>query len=492
MRRIRNRKVIIIFILALGLAGNLYSQDKSKPSIELSFEDVTRLVLENSLDIQIAKYDVYISRTSLDDARSIFDTIFSAEASYVHNKKAQNSNLAASDTKELAFSLGLEKKLSTGTTIALDATTTKTRTNSTNSILDPYNEALAGISLTQELGKNFFGLADRADIKLTKLDIENSEFTSLDDIEEVLYKSQKSYWNLVLKKEEFTIAEDMFKTAKRLYDIYQDKYGLGLVEKSELLAIEALIRIRESDVYAATLNLETAKNDLLFLLNRGDFSDQVNPKDNLACLVTTVDLYQALKESTFTRRDYKRMKNELEKNKIELVVKKNALWPQIDLEASIIRNNLDSQRSGAWEGLNGNSNDQISFKLTFEVPLENREAKAELEKVRLGKSQLLLQFKRVERLILQEINDKVNQVNTTENKVKLYQTIVRLHQEKLDNQIKRLGYGRSNVDTLIQYEEDLLKARLSLASNLYTYRMSLSELELTKNTLLDKYWQEPL
>jgi len=103
-----------------------------------------------------------------------------------------------------------------------------------------------------------------------------------------------------------------------------------------------------------------------------------------------------------------------------------------------------------------------------------------------------LQFKRVERLILQEINDKVNQVNTTENKVKLYQTIVRLHQEKLDNQIKRLGYGRSNVDTLIQYEEDLLKARLSLASNLYTYRMSLSELELTKNTLLDKYWQEPL
>jgi len=490
-------KVFLYLLLIVGLAANLtiakaYSQAPAAALIKLSLGDVSRLALENSLDIQIAQYDTYISRTSLDDVQSIFDTIFRAEASYNRNKKAQASTFAGSQTKEYSFSLGLEKKLLTGTTLSLDATTTKTRTNSSYSTLNPYNEALVELTVKQELGKNFFGLADRAGIKLTKLDIENSEFTSLDDIEEILYKAQKAYWNLVLKNEELVIGEDIFKSAKRLYEIYQSKYSIGLVEESELLAIEALVYTRESDLTVAGLEQETAKNNLLFLLNKGDFKDKVKPKDKLGSDTARVDLYQMLKESINFRRDYKRIKNELEKSEIDLVVKKNALWPQIDLEATFARNNINAQRGSAWEGIPGNSNDEISLRLTIEVPLENREAKAELEKVRLEDSQLLLRLKRIERLILQEINDKVNQVNTSDNQVRLYQSIIKLHQKKLDNQIKRIGYGRSNADTLIQYEDDLLKARLALATNLYTYRVSLIELDLAKNVLLDKYWKESL
>jgi len=499
MKKIRRSKyrAFLYRLLIVGLAANLiaakaYSEAPAASVIELSLEDVSRLAIENSLDIQIAQYDAYISRTSLDDAQSIFDTIFSAEAAYTRNKKVPASALAGSYSKEHSFSLGLEKKLPTGTTLSLDAAALKKRTDSTYSTLNPYNEALVGLTVKQELGKNFFGLADRADIKLTKLDIENSEFTSLDDIEEILYKAQKAYWNLVLKNEETVIREDMFKGAKRLYEIYQNKYSIGLVEESELLAIEALVYTRESDLAVAGLEQETVKNGLLFLLNRGDFKDKIKPKDKLGSDSAAVNLYRMLKESINSRRDYKRIKNELEKSEIDLVVKKNALWPQIDLEATFARNNINSQRSSAWEGISDNSNDEISLRLTIEVPLENREAKAELEKVRLEEGRLLLRLKRVERLILQEINDKVNQVNTSDNQVRLFRSIIKLHQKKLDNQIKRIGYGRSNADTLIQYEDDLLKARLALAANLYTYKVSLVELDLTKNILLDKYWQEPL
>ncbi len=492
MERIRRNKYIIFFFLVLGLTAKVYSQETSSEVIELSLEDVTELALANSLDIQIAQYDAYISRTSLGDAQSIFDAIFSAEAGYNRNKKAQNSISAGSEATEYVFSLGLEKKFPTGTTLSLDTAASKKRTDGTASVLNPYNEALVGLSLTQELGKNFFGLADRSEIKITKIDIENSEFTSLDDIEETIYKAQKSYWNLVLKNEERLISEDMFKSAERLYRIYHDKHSLGLVEESELLSLEALVRTRESDLAVAYLAQKTAKNELLFLINRGDFEEKVRPKDDLVCSTAVVNLYEALKESTFWRRDYKRLRNELKKNKIDIVIKKNALWPEIDLEATLSRNNINSQRSKAWEGIADNSNDEVSFKLIFKVSLENRKAKAELEKVNLEKRQFLLRLKRVERLILQEINDKVNQVNTADNQVRLYESIIKLHQKKLDSQIKRIGYGRSNADTLIQYEEDLLKARLNLASNFYTYRVKLIELDLAKNVLLDKYWKEPL
>jgi len=460
--------------------------------LELSIDEVTEVALKNSLDIQIAKFDAYISRTSKDEAESIFDTVFSAESSYNRDKLESASSLAGTDTRETIFSLGLEKKLPSATTLSLEATNTKTKTNSAFATLNPYTEAELEFSVTQELGKNFFGLADRSDIKITKIDIENSEFVSLDDIELALYEVQKSYWKLVLRQEELLIAQDMLKEAEKLYEIYQQKQDLGLTEPSEFLAIEALVKTRQSNLNLASLARETAKNDLLFLINKGDFQQEIILKDVLSIPVEKADLYQALNRAVEVRRDYKRIKNDLKKNKIDLVVKENALWPQIDLEATFTRNNIDTGRSKVWGDIFSDGADEVFFRISLEVPLERRQARSQLRKADLEKSRYLLKFKRIERLILQEVNDKVNQVNTMQNQVELFKETVTIHRQKLDYQINRLKTGRSDSDTLISYEEDLLKARLSLADYLFRYRAALIELELVQNSLLDKHWQEPL
>ncbi|MCF7908873.1 MAG: TolC family protein [Candidatus Omnitrophica bacterium] len=493
MKKLSKSKNISLFlILVAGFFLTFKGFTEDLLPLELSLEEVTEIALENSLDIQIAKFDTYISRTSKDEAESIFDTIFSAEASYNRNRKETASSLAGTDTRETIFSLGLEKKLPTGTTLALDAINTKTKTNSSFTTLNPYTEAGLEFSVTQELGRNFFGLADRAKIKITKIDIENSEFVSLDDIEQFLYAVQRSYWNLALREEELLIAKDMLSEAEKLYEIYKEKKELGLVEESEFLAIEALLKARQSSINVAQLARETAKNDLLFLINRGDFQQNLIPRDSLDIEVFETDLYQALNRAVDSRRDYKRIKNELEKNKIDLVVKKNALWPQIDFEATFTRNNIDTGRSQAWGDIFSDGGEDVFFKVSFEVPLEKRAARSQVRKADLEKSRFLLKFKRIERLLLQEINDKVNQVNTMQNQVKLFKQTVKIHQRKLKSQIERLSLGRSDSDTLIRYEEDLLKARLSLAEYLFNYRTSLIELDLKQNILLDKYWQEPL
>ncbi len=494
MRKIRSfNKILAYFIILSVLTPKAFSVTlKDLGPIELSLKDVTSIALDNSLDIQIAKFDAYIERTELDRHESIFDTILEAEISYNKDKKAAASSLAAGETKTKTISFGLEKKTSTGTTIELDLSGTKTRTDSSVATLNPYHEALAEISITQELGKNIFGLADRSDIKITKLDIKNSEFTSLDSIADSLSEAQEAYWKFVLRTEQLLIKQDMLKEAQKLYKIYQDKLELGLVEESELLAIQALVKTRKSDVNLAIFNKESAKNNLLFLINRGDFEQEISSQDVLACQTRKADLYEALRQATENRRDYKAMKNELKRNDIDLVIKKNALWPEIDLEATYARNNIDSDRGNAWSDLDSKSNDQIGISLSFKVPLENREAKSALEEAKLKKQQYLLKFKRLERLILQEINDQVNQVNTSQNQVRLFEETVKIHQEKLDQQVKRLNSGRSNADTLISYEEDFLNARLSLAEHLYEYRISLIDLDLAKNALLDKYWKEPL
>lgn len=461
-------------------------------SLELSLQDVTNIALENSLDIQIAKFDAYISRLSLRKEKSIFDTFLNAEISFQRDKKMQTTTVFGTESKQHEFSFGLEKKIFTGTTIFLDVGGTKKRTNSTFSTLNPYNEALLELSITQELGKNFFGLADRSKIKITKIDIENSDFSSLDDIEAALAEVQESYWNFALNEEKLVITKEMLKEAQRLYEIYKNKYSLGIVEESELLAVEALLYTRKSNAAIAELERETAKNNLLFLINKGDFGQEISAKEKLALSNKDVNLPQALSRAIQCRRDYRRRINDVRKNKINLVVKSNALWPQIDLEASLNRNNLNLDRGQAWQDLAGNSNDEVFVSLSFKIPFERTSAKVELEEARLQKKKILLELKRTERLILQELNDKVNRVNVIQSQVKLYEKTVKIHEKKLKQQIKRLNFGRSDSDTLIRYEEDLLNARLSLVSYLFKYKVSLIELELAQNTLLDNYWKDSL
>ena len=177
MKRASRNKPINLFLILIAvsfLSFKGFSEDLLP--LELSIDEVTEVALKNSLDIQIAKFDAYISRTSKDEAESIFDTVFSAESSYNRDKLESASSLAGTDTRETIFSLGLEKKLPSATTLSLEATNTKTKTNSAFATLNPYTEAELEFSVTQELGKNFFGLADRSDIKITKIDICNYNF----------------------------------------------------------------------------------------------------------------------------------------------------------------------------------------------------------------------------------------------------------------------------------------------------------------------------
>ncbi|MBU0479150.1 TolC family protein [bacterium] len=476
-------KAILIAALLFLLLQSSYAEQ------QISIDDVTRLALENSLDIQIAKIDVYKERTSLGKAKSIFDTFLNSGASYEDDKKKTSTTLSRIKTATNEYSLGVEKKLPTGSSIKIDAEHSLVDANSSSSAINNYNESSIKFSLNQSLGKNFFGLADRSNIKITKINIDNAEYSSLGEIENALYKAQAAYWNVVLKEKELDIKLDMQKEAEKLYSIYKENYERGTTEKGDLFAIEANMRTRKNEVLIAHLEKEIAKNNLLFLLNEEDTHIQLQPLDPLVTTLHSVDVYAILKEAILHRRDYKVIKNKIESQNIDIKIKKDALWPEIDLEASFLKNGLASNYQDSWNKTSDENNYEFFTGITFRIPLENRSAKADLEKAKLNKEQLLLFLKRTERLILKEINNKVKEVNSLKNRIELLTSISKLQENKLKEEMKHLSYGRSSSDIILRYEEDLLQANLDLSSSLFKYRVSLIDLDLAKNTLLDKYWK---
>lgn len=484
--------IFIVFSLQLVFAGISLAEEKQE--LQLSLEGVSELALKNNLDIQIAKFDAYIKRNDIYDAISVFDAILSGEVAYTDDQRKSTSSLGASVSKTNDYSLELEKKLPTGTTLGLGFDHTRNWSNSAYATSNPAHDSQASLSITQEIGKNFFGLIDRNDVKITKLDIENSDYSSIDKIEDYLAEVQKAYWKVVLNREKVKIREEMLDRAESLFKIYTNKTKMGLAENPDLYAAEANMNIRENELLSAQNDLRMAENNLLLKLNMND-RDKINIVIEEMLNTEGVqeqDFIESLRMAISNRRDYKSAFNEIKSKNLKVAMKKNNMWPEIDLEASIARNGVAKYYKDAMDDIVGQDNPKYYYGIKFKYPLENSQAKGQYETAKLEKAKSLVLLKKKEREIVVEINDSVGTVNTSLETVKNSYAVVDLQQKKLDEQEKRFKLGRSDSDTLIRYQNDLLTAKISLADTLYTYYSDFIDLRVKENSLLDSYWKEDL
>ncbi len=477
---------LIACSLILGSRGLVLAQDSSK-IYELSLSEATDLALKNNFDIQMAKYDAFISETSLETVKSIFDTILDANVNYRNDQGKKTSVLYGTKTVDNDYNLGLSKKFASGTTLEANMYNNRNWTDSSSASSALNHDSTLSLSLTQELGKNFFGVADRGNIDITKIDIENSQYSSLEKIETVLSAVKKAYWDLVLQLEDVKIQKDMVDQAKRLYDLHQEKLKDGLVEKPEAIASEANYKARSNSLLLEENSLKTKENILRLLLNIDDDQVTLIPSDNFNLNLENQSFIDSLKIAFDNRRDYLKAKNTVQSKDIKLVVEKNNNLPKINLIASLAQNGLGDHFKQSVANILDDDNINYSVGLTFSLPIENRDAKAKLKKAEYEKAKALIDLKLIERQVTIEINDQVRNCNIFKEIASNSIDIAQLQAQKLEEEEKRYNAGRSDTDTLIRYQEDLIQAKKTAVSDKFRFYSALVDLDLKKGILLGTY-----
>lgn len=490
--------VIIIAFLCLGvfapsgLSGQEKQADAPVNSVTLSLREVSRLALDNNLDIQISRYNAYIERTRGKDAESVFDTMLNAQVFYLNDQSKTGSTFAGTKTIIDEYKLGLSKKFPTGTTLSVDVGDTRVSNNSAFTTLNPTHEASVKFSLHQPMGSNFFGLIERGRIKITRLDIANSDFQALSRIEQSLARAQINYWNLVLAYRQLKISRQMLSRAETFYEQALDEKKLGMIEEAELYAAQANVLSRKNTEATLTHQLLIAKNNLLLDLHEEDLNMRVIPLDVFAIKDEFIVAQERMKQVIGKNREYLQAKNSLEAKGINLSMKDNSVWPEIDFEVSLADNGLELKQSKAWNNVTAENNPELFLGLTVSMSLENRSAKSRQEKARLEKTRALVDLKKTEYKLMVDVINAVDTINNRTEKIKFNQQIAKLQEGKLTFEEKRFASGRSNSDTLIRYQEDSLNAQLALAQSLFEYEQASVELKLLENSLLDEYYPEKL
>jgi len=476
--------LFIIISFVFSSSGKIFSQEAEKTTtLSVSVNDIRSIAIHNNLDIKLAQLDAKIKGTELSYKEAVFDTFLNGEIGYTDDQLKRASSLSGSKEITTEYNVGLEKKLRSGTDVTVDFTNKRKWTDSSYVSSNPYHASQVEVSLTQPIAKNFFGLIDRGDIEIIRWEIKNADLDSYIKIEDALILAEEAYWKLVLMQEEFKIKKEMLKKAIRFFNQHRNKLKIGLVETGAVLASEANMHVRESDLLMASNELKTAEEVLRLRLNlRNEI--KLSPMDKLSYVDFSTDFINSLETAFRNRRDYASKINDIEAENIKLKMKKNSRFPQIDLKATFATNGISSKYYRALEDIFEDSNPKYYVGIEFEYPLENNKANSEYEKAMLENIKAIINLQKTEREIISDIDKRFRNFSLEKTNISKMQRVENLQKGKLLQEEKRFIYARSNSDTLIRYQEDLLNAKLETKRSLFDYRISILDLMGAEDSFL--------
>lgn len=470
--------LIFVFILFSGL--NAGAADE----VRLSLSDCLNIGLSNNLDIKIAKIEARMKWQDVLVTESIFDTILTGKAAYGNDRRATPVTLFENETRTVEYEIGVDKTLPTGTEISVDYGDIH-RTSLSVYYPNSPHETEFSVSATQPILKNFFGYIDRQTVRLSKIEAELGNLQALDRIENAIADIEKAYWRLVFAYQNVALRKELLAQAEELYERFKAHMKTGLVEVTQFYETEANMRIRQTNLIVAQNDLTTASNNLLLLLNESP-EFLVLPEDRLEIIWGRADLVQSINEAFIANRDYKIKKKELTAKKVNLKMKKNNLWPEVDLVGTFAINGIDTKFAKATKRLGTGEAPYFYAGVEVNVPLENNEARGEFNRALLEKRKAILGVLKVEKKLATKIDEEVRDVNISLENAKRWTGIKEIQYRKFTEEEKNLKYGRSNSKNVIDYQNDFTRAAISEYLAILEYYYALIDLENAKDTLLRK------
>jgi outer membrane protein TolC len=483
MRLFRTALIIGIILCSFGFS---LAEELEREAVYMSLHEALSIAVTNNFDVQLNLYDRWIKDTDINKARSIYDTLLELTGDYEYDKSKKPTIILGRASHTGSAGAKLTKKLITGTDLTIDWQNQRMSTDSVFTAINPYYESSLEMKFTQPLLKNFLGMNDWGEVRITKIDVYNFNLETLDKIEEDLADVEKAYWDVLLAKQLVEVGNDMYDRALEFYEINKRKKDLGTAELTDLLDAEANMKARKSDFAIDEDTLKTAVNKLKLLLNYPQEAGDILPVETVEFSVRKSDFHKSLKTAFENRRDYKSAKEDIKAENLNFNLKRNARWPELDFEGSLKLNGLGPLYKSATAKSFTDDNPVYKATVTFTLPFEDNLGRSEYDAAKYEKAKALVTLKKTERTIVTEIDDAVRSVNLNRDTAELRLNIEDLQKRKLEEENKQFGIGRSDSNRVIRFQEDLLQARILALRALRNYKDSLIDLYVTENTYMDR------
>lgn len=227
----------------------------------------------------------------------------------------------------------------------------------------PYNQFMS-IPVAITLSQPIFGVNSiKWDRKIEPVRYAEAKAQFLSASENVAAYAIQYYFNLLMAKENFSIAQQNLDNARRLYDVAKEKREMGRISQNDLLQMELNLLNAQTDMTDCESNLKSNMFQLRSFLDYGeniDIEPQI-PIDVPEVEITYADaLEKALANNQFAK-NMLRLQLEADYN----VAKAKGAQREINLFAQLGYTGTDHNFAGSYHNLRSNQVVEIGF----EIPL---------------------------------------------------------------------------------------------------------------------------
>jgi len=426
----------------------------------LSIEEALVRALSNSPDIRVLSYDPAIAAEELTKAKGQFDAAVFGSYSYEEQDNPQDSVFLGGQSTSRIYEAGVKQKNTLGTELSASYALVRAWDDLTTRVLPDRFEPVLVFELRQPLLKGGWDDYNKAGINIASLNQKISMAAFHQNTDDIATQVVTAYWMLFQAQKDVEIQQFLFDRTAETLERVKMRGGID-VTPAQVGQVETYLQLRESALLDAKKAMSDAQDALIQLVS----DPQLGLPGDVELVLTSepsaeplqLDQNTLLAEAMASNPRIQQAKLGVEVAEINVKVAKNASLPRIDLVASSRMNGLDRYYGAANEQLR--DGDYVSWTLgaTFEYPLGNRSAEAELRRRKLELSKA--------RDIVYRTSDRV--ALETKEKIRLLEKAWR----NVDIQNKAV----ESANTYLTGLEDMEKIRPSLTPEFLLVKLQAQE-----------------
>lgn len=322
-------------------------------------------------------------------------------------------------------------------------------------------------TIAQQMLNGFGFKVNRALIEVAQNEqkIERESFRQ--QLTAALVSAQNAYWDMIAAQEAVRAAEEAVTVAEKLADNNRKELAVGLMAELDVITAESQIASAERDLIVAQTNRQYAELQLKSMLSKNLEEPYASatvvatdsfPEPDDAKLPM---LEEAVETANKNRPEISVAEGNIKSEKDVLPFLKNALLPNLNVFALFNTVGLYNTYSTSSLDLFQVKYPQFAFGVTINFSLHNRQAMADDIRSRMELQQSQDTLVRTESQIEVDVQNALIAITQGKAQIAAARAAVRLAQEQLDDEQKKLVAGLSTSYNVILIQRDLTTAQLA-------------------------------
>ena len=499
--------------------------EKDGSALRMSLKDITKLALQNNLDIAIQDTNEELSQQKILQAFGDYDPKLTGTIGVQSRKNANQSTYQLSTGKynqndTATWNFTFQKAVKTGGTFQAQWNSSRQDSNSTSNLFNPNYGATASVQFTQPLWRNLKIDSTRGNIKLVNLDLESTDSKFKQKVTETIANIQQQYWDLVSAIRDYDIKRSSVKLGQITLRDNKKKVDVGTLAPIAITEAQADLKSRELNLISSEEQILRQENTVRQLVsndrNAEIWSKIIIPTDQPDFVEYKVDLNTAIETALKNRPELQQYDIQLRQSDINLKMTQNNRKWQFNLigqfgsqgtagPQSYLLNNYTGEPE---LDANGNKIPSIpeylvgglghAYKTVFtegfttwqvsvqvDIPLRTRSLDSQYAQQKIQRQQTLMNRRSQEQNIQVEIRNAVQKLKTNRQQVEQAKMQQQLSKEQLDGEVKRYDAGLSENFRVLDRQNQLAMSENTYLVNLINYKKAIIALQKAMYSLLE-------